>query len=373
MKFCTEEWHRLPEEVHAHLAPPPDWLKRRRRLFSRLMIVFLLWLLVNVGGMVGMVVVFQHFMGLPGSAPLLAWIGSLLAALILPVVILIAGVRAFRGVAVPLADVMAAAESVAAGDLSVRVPVRGPREFARVAEAFNRMAAGLQLADQQRRNLTADVAHELRTPLQIIQGNLEGILDGIYQATPEHIEATLEEAQLLARLVEDLRMLSQAEAGQLTLVREPVAVSDLLADVSTSFSGQAEVNGVDLVVESPEYLWVQGDAGRLEQVLNNLVTNALRHTPAGGRIVLRAERGGLGVQISVEDTGVGIAVEDLPFVFDRFWRGDRSRKHSEGTGSGLGLAIARQLVQAHGGRIRVTSTIGKGSTFVVELPLMEDR
>jgi len=279
--------------------------------------------------------------------------------------------RTFRDIATPLADVMTAADAVAEGDLSVRVevPQHSSGEFERLAKSFNRMIEELERSDRQRRNLTADVAHELRTPLHIIQGNLEGVLDDVYEPTDEHIQATLEETQQLSRLVEDLRTLSLAEAGQLPLVWEPVDVAELLADVHTSFSGQAEAAGIDLRVEIGDDLpTITGDVGRLDQVLGNLVANAVRHTSAGGQIALGAESIEGGVRIRVRDTGEGIPAEDLPHVFDRFWKGDRSRTRASGTGSGLGLAIARQLVQAHGGCIGVESKVGQGSTFTIELP-----
>jgi len=343
--------------------------------------------LLVLGGMAALAFLLTRLFGGDVQAAVLVWIGGCGLSLALPLLAVGLAVQAFRGIARPLADVMAAANAVAQGDLSVRVPVHGRGEFDRLAESFNRMIEELERADQQRRNLTADVAHELRTPLHIIQGNLEGILDDVYEPTEEHIGATLDETRLLARLVDDLRTLSLAESGQLPLVWEPVDVIELLADVGTSFSGQAEAAGIDLRVEAsgdPSTMTVIADVGRLDQVLGNLIANALRHTPPGGTITLRAEpvlspstllvidsaEGPVqdGVRIIVRDTGEGIPAGDLPYIFDRFWRGDRSRSHASGAGSGLGLAIARQLVWAHGGRIGVESEPGQGTTFTIELP-----
>ncbi len=285
-------------------------------------------------------------------------------------VILIGGLG-FRRISAPLADVMAAADAVAEGDLSVRLKEGGPGEFGNLARSFNRMAAELERADQQRRNLTADVAHELRTPLHIIQGNLEGMLDGIYPSDPKTIQATLEETHLLARLVDDLQTLSLAEAGQLPLHPVPVSVADLMADVHTSFEGQAAEAGVSLELDISEKvgnLELQVDSDRMGQVLNNLVVNALHHTFAGGTIRLGAESLPDSVRLTVQDNGAGIPAEDLPYIFDRFWRSDRARTRQEGGGSGLGLAIARQLVQAHGGKISAESQPGEGTRFIIDLP-----
>ena len=380
--------HRRHWAHHRPYRPPPwvSWehedhhgfehwgrLSRRRRgcLFFRFSGVFGLVALLTAGGMAALAFVFTRLFAGDMQTAVMVWISGCSLSVALP--LLAAGVAAwaFSGIARPLADVVAAAEAVANGDLSVRASVQGRGDFNRLAAVFNHMVEELERADRQRRNLTADVAHELRTPLQIIQGNLEGILDGVYEPTSEHLGATLEETRLLTRLVDDLRTLSLAESGQLALIRESVDVAELLADVQTSFSGQTEAAGVDLRVEvggDHESMTIDADVARLGQILGNLVANALRHTPTGGVITLEAERLDGGVRIIVSDTGEGIPAEDLPAVFDRFWRGDRSRSHASGAGSGLGLAIVRQLVHAHGGRIDVESEVGKGTSFTMELP-----
>lgn len=358
---------------------PPPWVRdmgrdQRRAFLLRFAGILVVLFLIVVGAMAILAYHLTQAFGGNGPTAGIVWISGCALVLILPMVALALGTRAMRRVAIPLADIMEAADAVAAGNFDVRVQERGSREFRQLAHSFNRMTAELARTDQQRRNLTADVAHELRTPLHIIQGNLEGILDGVYQPTPEHLEATLEETRQLARLVEDLRTLSLAEAGELPLRREPVDVGDLLADVATSFSGQAESAGVMLrytecgARNGDAPLLVEGDAGRLDQVLSNLVANAIRHTPRQGTVTLAATPVDGRVQITVADTGEGIAQEDLPFVFDRFWRADRARAHTSGAGSGLGLSIANQLVKAHGGQIKVVSTPGMGTTFTVVLP-----
>jgi len=328
-------------------------------------------LLLIIGGMAALAYLLSQLFEGEGRMAAMLWIEGCGLSLILPLLAGAVALRVFRGVAAPLADVMAAADAVAEGDLGVRVevPKHSSGEFGRLVNSFNRMVDELERADRQRRNLTADVAHELRNPLHIIQGNLEGILDEVYAPTEEHISATLEETRLLARLVKDLRTLSLAEAGQLPLSQEPVDVAELLSDVRTSFSGQTKAAGIDLRIEiEGELPDPIGDMGRLELVLSNLTANAVRHTPSGGSITLRAEPAKEGVCIVVRDTGTGIPAEDLPYVFDRFWRGDRARSRADGAGSGLGLAIARQIVRAHNGHINIDSELGEGTTFTIFIP-----
>lgn len=373
-----EQWHEPPPwehfpHRHEFRRPSRHWRRRPGLLLMRFLVGFGFVALLLLGGMAVFAYLLSQWFGGGRGTAVLVWIGGISLALALPMLAARLALGAYRRIAMPLAGVMDAADAVAEGDLSARVPVpdHGPDEFSHLALSFNRMAEELQRADQQRRNLTADVAHELRTPLQIIQGNLEGVLDDVYEPTDEHVSATLDEVRLLTRLVEDLRTLSLAESGQLALVWETVDVAELLADVNTSFSGQAEAADIDVRVEvqgDSEQMAVAADAGRLDQVLGNLMANALRHTPRGGTVTLRAEPIEGGVRITVRDTGEGIPSEDLPYVFDRFWRGDRSRSHAGGAGSGLGLAIARQLVQAQGGRISVQSQVGQGTTFAIELP-----
>jgi signal transduction histidine kinase len=267
----------------------------------------------------------------------------------------------------PLGQIFNAIDAVAEGDLSVRVPENKSDMFSELVNRFNKMLNELERSDQQRRNLTSDIAHELRTPLHIIQGNLEGVLDGVYEPTTEHINNTLDETKLLARLVNDLQTLSLAETGQLPLHPTRFLLVDLIQDLTTSFSSQAASLGIDLktnVIDPTREL--SADYDRLNQVLSNLISNALRHTPQGGSISLITESIENGIRIQVIDTGEGIAPEDLPFIFDRFWRGDKSRTGR--VNSGLGLAIAKQLIQAHGGEIHVESEVGRGTKFVIEIP-----
>lgn len=272
----------------------------------------------------------------------------------------------------PLQEMFSAIDSVAEGDLSVRVAEDQSPQFGELIKRFNNMVGELERSDQQRRNLTADIAHELRTPLHIIQGNLEGIVDGVYEATPKHINDALEETKLLGRLVNDLQTLSLAETGQLPLHHTQFLLADLIGDVHSSFSAQAAARGVELnTIIANSNQQISADYMRLNQVLSNLISNALTYTEKRGSISLETElatpKGS--VRITVKDSGIGIPAKDLPFIFDRFWRGEKSRSRGGHANSGLGLAIARELIQAHGGTIEAQSIEGMGTKFLIELPV----
>jgi two-component system OmpR family sensor kinase/two-component system sensor histidine kinase BaeS len=301
------------------------------------------------------------------------WIFGLLgAAFLLALILRRVGILTARRYTEPLSETMKAADALTQGDLSARVPVQGSREFRHFAHSFNRMAETLEAADRQRRELMADVAHELRTPLSVIQGNLEGLRDGVYEATPDHLNLVLDETYKLSRLVEDLRLLTLAEAGQLTLDLQTLDVRQLLADVRDTYAYQASESEISLSLDLPPSLpSLSADPQRLGQVLGNLLTNALRHTPAGGTVTLGAVAALAGneLQLWVSDTGEGIAPDDLARIFDRFWRGDAARSRTTGAGSGLGLAIAKSLVEAHGGHIWAESERGLGTTVTCLLPL----
>lgn len=293
----------------------------------------------------------------------------------LAVILLVLAILSAGNLSRPLRHVMTAAETMAAGNLNVQVPGSRVRELDQLATAFNRMAQALAESDVQRRQMTADIAHDLRTPLAIIKGRLEGLQDGVYEATPDQIERLLHETAMLERLIEDLRVLALAEAGQLPLHLEAENPRDILDDIALAFADQARERGITLSVDAPDTLPpIAIDTQRMCQVLGNLLTNALRYTPAGGDVVLEGtyqpgtspETPGQ-VVLCVRDTGPGIAEEDVPHIFNRFWRADRSRTRSSG-GSGLGLAIARQIVVAHGGTIEVQSTPGQGTTMCITLP-----
>jgi two-component system OmpR family sensor kinase/two-component system sensor histidine kinase BaeS len=290
------------------------------------------------------------------------------AALIAAIAGTLLGVVIARSVSQPLSALAAAARRVAQGKLNERVPVKGSEEVANVASAFNEMTGALQRNEQLRRNMAADIAHELRTPLTVIQGNLRAILDDLYPMSKREVALVYDETITLSRLVNDLRDLSLAEAGQLSLNLVHTPIEPLIERTAQHWRELFDEEGVALQVAMADGLpLVTVDPDRLTQVLNNLLANALRHTPAQGRVMVDAMHDPSGVRVSIRDTGPGIYVADLPHVFDRFWRADESRSRESGN-SGLGLAIARQYVEAMGGKIGVTSEMGAGSCFWFTLP-----
>jgi signal transduction histidine kinase len=272
--------------------------------------------------------------------------------------------RSLRRATRPIEEMMETAEHVAQGDYSSRVTERGPHEVRQLARTFNTMTERLQVNDEQRRRLLADISHELRTPLTVIQGNLEGMLDGIYQPDAAHLESILEETRLLSRLIEDLRTLADADSGALKLQREPTDLGLLANEVIASFRAQAQAVGVSLSVEAvPDLPPIEVDPARIRQVLTNLIANALRYTASGGSIRAGCISKGQLIEVTVSDTGRGIAPSDVPHIFDRY------TKSSDSRGSGLGLAIARDLVEAHGGQISAQSEVGQGTIITFTLPV----
>jgi len=264
-----------------------------------------------------------------------------------------------------IGSLMDAADRVADGDYATRVSDADARQLRRLTTAFNEMAARLETNEHRRRELLADVAHELRTPLQVIRGSVEGMLDGLYPVDHDRLRPLLDETIVMARLLDDLRTLSMAEAGVLELHREPVDPRALTDDAMAAFRQMAERAGVTLasVNDGKIPVTIEADPVRLAEVLANLLTNALRHTPHEGRVTVRTvHEPGMGVSFAVEDTGPGIAPDLLPFVFDRF------TSSADTDGTGLGLAIAKRLVEAHGGTIDAISNADGGTTIRFTIP-----
>ena len=291
-----------------------------------------------------------------------------LAGLVATGLALVLGVLVSWQLTAPLRRLTDAATAIAGGNLSQRVNVRGSDEMGELGVAFDHMATNLEQAETLRRSLMADVAHELRTPLTIIQGNLQAILDGVYPLDQAQVASLYDESRLLTRLVDDLRDLALAEAGQLRLEQAPLDLADLAKSAVSNFGAAAENAGITLTLDAPHPVAIEGDADRLGQVLRNLLGNALRHTPTGGRVSVGVRARDTRAIVEVTDTGTGIDSADLPHVFDRFYRADKSRSR-RGGGTGLGLAITRQLIAAHNGEIGVRSEPGQGATFTISLPL----
>ncbi|HBY95699.1 MAG TPA: sensor histidine kinase [Chloroflexi bacterium] len=298
------------------------------------------------------------------------------------------GLAIARGVSAPLRRLAIAARRISKGELDQRVPVGGTEEIVDLAQAFNEMAGSLQQAARLRRNLVADIAHELRTPLSVLQGNLQAILDDVYPLEKSEVATIYDETLILSRLVSDLHELAQAEAGQLSLNIRPVEIGPVVERVVALFEEPAAEKGTALTLALPSDLPpVRADPDRTRQVIYNLLANALRHTPAGSQVAIQVEwprpldeassshppamrQRPAALRVSVIDTGPGIPAQDLPHVFDRFWRADQARVRENG-GAGLGLAIAKQLVEAQGGQIGVQSEVGRGSQFWFTLLVVE--
>lgn len=303
----------------------------------------------------------QRYIDATNRALLIGALGAAAAALLI-------GLLLSRGFLSPLAELTQAISAMKRGDLRQRVPVRTRDELGELAEAFNAMSAQIHHAHELRRQMTADIAHELRTPLMVISGYLEALCDGTLKPTPARFEAMNQEVLQLRRLIDDLRTLSLADAGELKLHLQTIQPREILEQLARSFEPLAQEQQIVLHLDLPESLpSIRADRERLVQVLSNLISNALRHTPAGGCITLATQAQQDQVQLVVQDTGVGIAPAHQPYVFERFYRIEESRYAAEGE-SGLGLAIAKSIVEAHQGSIAVQSALGVGTTMRITLP-----
>jgi signal transduction histidine kinase len=301
------------------------------------------------------------FLARINQAILFSAVGATLVALLL-------GLFLARTISRPVLALTEATQRIAEGELGLQVEVRSKDELGELGRSFNQMSGDLARSSELRRQMTADIAHDLRTPLSVILGYTEALADGKLQGTPEMYEVMHEEARHLQHLIDDLRTLSLADAGELSLQRQPTAPRELLERVAATHGAKAAQKEITVQVQADAALpTIAVDPDRMMQVLNNLMSNALRFTTAGGTITLGAKADGGIVTLSVQDNGAGIPPEDLPNIFVRFYRGDEARNVEEKE-SGLGLAIAKSLVAAHGGTISVESRLGKGTTFTIALP-----
>jgi two-component system sensor histidine kinase BaeS len=337
------------------------WRRSRRHIARRIGCAVAGLLLVLGGAGTALVWLVLSALGVVGSTPFARIVSGV--GLLLGIAAVGGAFALLRRLAVPGERLVEAARRIEAGDYSTRVPVRGPGELRAVARAINSMSARLEADEVRRRSVLADVAHELRTPLTIIRGQAEAIADGVYPPQPEQMTPILAATRTLEKLVDDLRTFALADAGSLRLEREQVDVAVLVAQSVEAFRPAADGAGVALVEDvSADTPVVEGDSARLSSVVANLVSNALRHTAAGGTVRVTGRGVAGGVEITVADDGEGIAPDLLPRVFDRFVKGRSS------TGSGLGLAIVRDVVEAHGGAVTIDSVLGEGTAVHVRLP-----
>lgn len=287
---------------------------------------------------------------------------------LLTLFLVIVSVLLIRRFVNPLADVIYAARAVATGKLDARIPTKGPQDLRSLSESFNEMATSLERNDRERREMLADIAHELRTPLSVIRGRLEGIVDGIYPENGPQVSMALEQTYLMQRLVDDLRLLTLAETRQLHFDKQEIDIGNVIDRVIEMFSAEAKEKNISLLfTERSGNLRTMLDPQRVEQVISNLVGNAIRYIPERGKVWVTANETADGLKITVNDNGKGIPAEDLPYIFDRFWRKDKSRSRVTG-GTGLGLAIAKQLLQAQGGAITAGNLQGGGLQISILLP-----
>lgn len=303
------------------------------------------------------------------------WVAGLLTAFMAALV----GTLFARRITAPLKELAFAAKKISHGDLAHRVDIKSEDEIGELARAFNSMSKSIEKNTELRRRLLADIVHEIKTPLTVVRGNLEAMMDGVIEPTHNKLAALHTETILLARLIDDLRDLSLAEARQLKLEMRSENIGYIIRQVTEMFRPRAGDESKELIVELLEDLpQVYIDRDRISQVLYNLIANALQYTTGGDRIKVGAQldktvAGGADhpvILVCVEDTGEGISQEDLPYVFDHFYRVDESRARSSG-GSGIGLAIVKHLIEAHGGRVWAKSEVGKGSTFFFTLPIVQ--
>jgi signal transduction histidine kinase len=346
--FRREMWRRRGQQRWAHRGGPP-------RFFG--CVFAIVFLIVAWAAITAVTAGLAHL----GPLPVLIAAVAVLA--------LLSGISGgFRRSAGTLDALVEATRRVEAGDYATRVQPRGRgwRPVRQLVRGFNTMVERLERDEDQRRSLLNDVSHEMRTPLTVITGNLEAMIDGVHPADEAHLTAILEESRVMERLIDDLRTVALSEAGTLALHREPTDPDLLVEEVVRGFAGSGGATGVSVTADVPTDLpIVDVDPVRLREVLSNLVGNAVRHTPAGGSVVVRGQVTGDRLELRVADTGPGIDPSVLPHVFDRFVKGSGS------TGSGLGLAIARHLVTAHGGTLEVEATGSAGTTFRVSLPLID--
>ena len=288
--------------------------------------------------------------------------------IILLLLVCLVSILTARRVARPIVQMSEAALSVTKGNLAVRVSEpTGRDELSGLVNTFNNLVHNLQQQEELRKRLTADIAHELRTPLNTLLAQTEGMIDGVWKPTPEHLEATRSEVLRLIRIVSDLDLVIQAEAGAIRMSREDVDLSKLIETIVGSMKAIFQQQEISITTSLFPSAWVKGDEQRLAQVFSNLLTNSLKHTFPGGAVTISVEKQRGFIVAKVMDNGSGIPAQDLPHVFERFYRGDRSRHRVTG-GSGLGLTIVKGIVEAHRGEIAITSEEGKGTTVIVKFP-----